>query len=139
MLLKDWNGEDEGLSAFLGAVLATLVTVPYIVFFIVNASIFKMTRKRKLAFKAGTDLTTFFLFISIERMTVEIWGHSFYWVLIFLFLSGCFFITIIMWKSELDLSLVKIVRMNWRLQFLILTIGYFSLIVYGVLKRIFEV
>jgi hypothetical protein len=127
------------LSTFLGALLATMVTIPYIVFFVVNTILFKMTRKRKMAFKAGTDLTTFFLFLSVERMTYEIWGHSYYWVLIFLFLGGCFAITVIIWKNKLELSFLKIVKMNWRLQFLILTIGYFSLLTYGVIKRILEV
>jgi hypothetical protein len=112
--------------------------VPYLVFFVVKKSIYKVTRKKRKAFKISTDVTTFFLFFSIERMTVEIWGQSYYWVLILLFISGCVMITVMIWKNDLDLSMGKIFRLNWRLQFLLLTFGYFSLMTYGIIERILE-
>jgi energy-converting hydrogenase Eha subunit A len=124
------------LSNVIGAVLATFITVPYIVFFIVHMSMYKMTRKKRKAFKTSTDVTTFFLFLAIERMTVEIWGNSYYWVLILLFIAGCLIFTLFIWKNDLDLSIGKIIRMNWRLQFLLLSIGYFSLLTFGIIDRI---
>jgi hypothetical protein len=127
------------LSYVLAAIWATFVTIPYIVFFLVKYSTYQLTKKRKKAFKIGTDITTFFLFLAIERMMAEIWGHSYYWILILLFLLGCVIFTIIIWKMELELSIRKIVRMNWRLQFLILSAGYFMLMTYGIIKRILEV
>ncbi|RZT23046.1 DUF3397 domain-containing protein [Fictibacillus sp. BK138] len=126
------------MSSVLGAVIATFITVPYLVFFIVKKSIHKVTKKKRKAFKVSTDITTFFLFLSVERMTVEIWGQSYYWVLILLFISGCVMFTLLIWKNDLDLSLGKIFRLNWRLQFLILTCGYFSLMTYGIIDRILE-
>lgn len=123
----------------LGAIIATLITVPYIVFFLVNKSIYTLTKKKRKAFKAGTDSTTLFLFLAIERMTVEIWGQSYYWILLLLFLSGCLLFTYVIWKNELDLSIGKILRLNWRLQFLVLSIGYFSLMTYGIVSRILDV
>ncbi|MFE1244611.1 DUF3397 domain-containing protein [Fictibacillus sp. NPDC058756] len=126
------------MSSVLGAVIATFITVPYLVFFVVKKSIYKVTRKKRKAFKISTDVTTFFLFFSIERMTVEIWGQSYYWVLILLFISGCVMITVMIWKNDLDLSMGKIFRLNWRLQFLLLTFGYFSLMTYGIIERILE-
>jgi Ca2+/Na+ antiporter len=127
------------LSSVLGAVIATLITVPYLVLFIVKMTIYKFTRKRRKALKASTDATTFFLFFAIERMTIEIWGQSYYWVLIILFIAGCVMFTLFIWKNDLDLSIRKIIRLNWRLQFLLLTIGYFSLMTYGIIVRILEV
>lgn len=126
------------MSNVIGAVLATFITVPYIVFFIVHKSMYKMTRKKRKAFKASTDVTTFFLFLAIERMTVEIWGNSYYWVLILLFIGGCLIFTLFIWKNDLDLSIGKIIRLNWRLQFLLLSIGYFSLLTFGIIDRIFS-
>jgi hypothetical protein len=122
----------------IGAFIATLITVPYIVYFLVNKSIYKLTKKKSKAIKAGTDSTTFFLFLAIERMTIEIWGQSYYWILLLLFLGGCILFTYVIWKKDLELSISKILRLNWRLQFLILSIGYFSLITYGVISRIFD-
>jgi Ca2+/Na+ antiporter len=127
------------LASVVGAIIATLITVPYIVFFLVNKSMLKLTKKRRKAFKAGVDCTTFFLFFAIERMTVEIWGQSYYWILLLLFLSGCLLFTYVIWKNELDLSIRKILRLNWRLQFLVLSIGYFSLMTYGVISRILDI
>jgi asparagine N-glycosylation enzyme membrane subunit Stt3 len=124
------------LSNVIGAVLATFITVPYIVFFIVHMSMYRMTRKKRKALKISTDVTTFFLFLAIERMTVEIWGNSYYWVLILLFIGGCLIFTLFIWKNDLDLSIGKIIRMNWRLQFLLLSIGYFSLLTFGIIDRI---
>lgn len=126
------------MSSVLGAVIATFITVPYLVYFLVHMSIYKLTRKKRKAHKISTDLTTFFLFLAIERMTVEIWGKSYYWVLILFFIAGCLMFTLFIWKNDLDLSLGKIIKLNWRLQFLLLTIGYFSLIAYGIINRIFE-
>lgn len=126
------------MSSVLGAVIATFITVPYLVFFVVKKSIYKVTRKKRKAFKISTDVTTFFLFLSIERMTVEIWDQSYYWVLILLFISGCVMITVMIWKNDLDLSMGKIFRLNWRLQFLLLTFSYFSLMTYGIIERILE-
>ncbi|MFG6497458.1 DUF3397 domain-containing protein [Fictibacillus sp. UD] len=125
--------------SILGAIIATLITVPYIVFVLVNKSIYKLTKKKSKAFKAGIDSTTFFLFFTIERMTVEIWGQSYYEILLLLFLSGCLLFTYVIWKYEVDLSIGKILRLNWRLQFLILTIGYFSLMSYGIVSRILDI
>jgi hypothetical protein len=122
----------------IGAFIAALITVPYIVYFLVNKSIYKLTKKKSKAIKAGTDSTTFFLFLAIERMTIEIWGQSYYWILLLLFLGGCILFTYVIWKKDLELSISKILRLNWRLQFLILSIGYFSLITYGVISRIFD-
>ncbi|MBY6036197.1 DUF3397 domain-containing protein [Fictibacillus nanhaiensis] len=127
------------MSSVLGAIIATLITVPYIVFFIVNKSVYKLTGKRKKAFKTGTDFTTFFLFIAIERMSVEIWGQSYYWVLILLFLTGCLLFTLFIWKNDIELSVGKILTLNWRLQFLILSFGYFLLMTYGIIDRILEI
>jgi asparagine N-glycosylation enzyme membrane subunit Stt3 len=124
------------LSNVIGAVLATFITVPYIVFFIVHMSMYRKTRKKRKALKISTDVTTFFLFLAIERMTVEIWGNSYYWVLILLFIAGCLIFTLFIWKNDLDLSIGKIIRMNWRLQFLLLSIGYFSLLTFGIIDRI---
>lgn len=126
------------MSSVLGAVIATFITVPYLVFFVVKKSIYKVTKKKRKAFKVSTDVTTFFLFLSIERMTVEIWGQSYYWVLILLFITGCVMFTLFIWKNDLDLSLGKIFRLNWRLQFLILTFGYITLMTYGIIERILE-
>jgi Protein of unknown function (DUF3397) len=127
------------LSSVLGAVIATFITVPYLVLFIVKKTIYKVTLKKRKALKAGTDATTFFLFLAIERMTFEIWGQSYYWVLIILFIAGCLIFTLFIWKNDLELSIGKIIRLNWRLQFLLLTIGYFSLMAYGIIVRILEV
>ncbi|MGM0803285.1 MAG: DUF3397 domain-containing protein [Bacillota bacterium] len=134
-----WMGEDERLASVLGAIIATLITVPYIVFFLVNKSMLKLTKKRKKAFKAGVDSTTLFLFFAIERMTIEIWGHSYYWILLLVFLFGCLLFTYVIWKNDLDLSIGKILRLNWRLQFLVLSIGYFSLMTYGIVLRILDI
>jgi hypothetical protein len=123
----------------LGAILATLVTIPYLVFFLARYCTYKITKKRKSALRAGFDLTTLFLFFAVERMMAEIWGQSYYWILILLFLAGCLIFTIIIWKMDLELSIRKIMRMNWRLQFLLLSAGYFSLMAYGMIKRIMEV
>ncbi|ANX12179.1 hypothetical protein ABE41_009180 [Fictibacillus arsenicus] len=126
------------MSSVFGAVLASFITVPFLVFFVVNMSIYKVTRKKRKAFKISTDVTTLFLFLSIERMTVEIWGQSYYWVLIILFISGCVLFTLLIWKNDLDMPLGKIFRLNWRLQFLLLTFGYFSLMAYGIIDRILK-
>ncbi|MBN3555117.1 DUF3397 domain-containing protein [Fictibacillus nanhaiensis] len=127
------------MTSVVGAIVATLITVPYIVFFLVNKSMLKVTKKRRKAFKAGVDSTTLFLFFAIERMTVEIWGHSYYWILILVFLFGCLFFTYVIWKNDLELSIGKILRLNWRLHFLVLSIGYFSLMTYGIISRILDI
>ncbi|MCM3717264.1 DUF3397 family protein [Fictibacillus phosphorivorans] len=105
------------MSSVIGSVMATCITGPYLVLFFVNKSIYQITKKK--AFKVSSDITTFFLFLSIERMTVVIWGQSYYWVLILLFVTGSVVFSLLSWKNDLHLALLKIFRLNWRLQFLI--------------------
>ncbi|WP_408010882.1 DUF3397 domain-containing protein [Pseudalkalibacillus sp. A8] len=123
---------------FLLGSLAALVTVPLLAWIIVYWLTRKITRHKKRSFLFATDVTTFFLIVSVMFALYTIWGNAFLWPIIIIILLMIIGITFIYWKQDKDIGLPKIIKTAWRLNFLLFSSGYLVLCVYGLIFRVID-
>ncbi|WP_257350564.1 DUF3397 domain-containing protein [Pseudalkalibacillus decolorationis] len=123
----------------LAGSLATLVTAPLLVWFIIYGSMKKLTHKKKKSFHFASDITTFFLIASVLSIAHTIWNHSLLWPIMVLLLLIFSCITWLYWKQDKDIELIKIIKTAWRFNFLLFFMCYLLLCAYGLITRIISV
>ncbi|MFC7372068.1 DUF3397 domain-containing protein [Fictibacillus iocasae] len=124
------------MATFAGGVLGIFAAAPFLLYMIVHAFMKRRTKKHRRPAVAARDATTFVLFLSVYRLNVEIFHKPFVWGMLLAFLIGCIGVSIVLWKMEKEITAWKLLKINWRLQFLILSAAYACLIVYGIIDRI---
>ncbi|MCF6137003.1 DUF3397 domain-containing protein [Pseudalkalibacillus berkeleyi] len=125
------------LGVLLGSI-ATFVTVPFLVWGVVYVVTRKISRKKKFSFMLATDVTTFFLIISVLVTMYTIWSRPFIWPVIILLLLIVIGITFLFWKQDKDVGISHIIKTSWRFNFLLFSSGYLFLCVYGLVQRTLE-
>ncbi|WP_261133893.1 DUF3397 domain-containing protein [Bacillus sp. Marseille-Q3570] len=121
---------------FLLGSLGILVTVPLLAWIMVYWITRKITRQQKRSFMVATDVTTFFLIISVMVILYTIWENTFLWPIVILILLIVISITVLYWKRDEDIGLSKIMKTAWRLNFLLFSSGYLVLCLYGLVIRV---
>ncbi len=124
---------------FLLGSLAALVTVPLLAWIMVYWITRKIIRHKKRSFLFATDVTTFFLILSVMFALYTIWGNAFLWPIIIIILILIISITFIYWKQNKDIRLSKIIKAAWRLNFLLFSSGYLVLCIYGLINRVLAI
>ncbi|MFC0188999.1 DUF3397 domain-containing protein [Fictibacillus aquaticus] len=124
------------MATFTGGVLGIFAAAPFLMYFLVYVSFKRQTRKLRKSAVIARDVTTFTLFFSVHRLTEVIFNEPFYWALALIFLSGCIGVSVVLWKLEKEITFGKLMKINWRLQFLLMSAAYAGLIVFGIYDRI---
>lgn len=126
------------IDVLLGS-LATFVTVPILAWIVVYWITKKLTRKKKRSFLLATDVTTFFLIVSVIVIMYTIWSLSFIWPIVILLLVVVISITFVFWKQDKDVGMYQIMKTSWRFNFLLFSTGYLLLCIYGLIDRVLEI
>jgi hypothetical protein len=126
------------IDVLLGS-LATFVTVPILAWIVVYWITKKLTRKKKQSFLLATDVTTFFLIVSVIVIMYTIWSISFIWPIVILLLVVVISITFVFWKQDKDVRMYQIMKTSWRFNFLLFSTGYLILCIYGLIDRVLEI
>jgi len=117
-------------------ILATSVTIPILVIFIVYWISCFVTKSRKKSLHLSVDFSTIFFIIAVHILITVIWGKSLLWIiLLFLILIATVFV-FLQWKFNNEIVFKKVWKGFWRFNFLFFSFSYFSLIIYGLLLRI---
>jgi hypothetical protein len=124
------------VATFAGGVLGIFAAAPFLLYFLVYTSFKLHTRKLRKSAVIARDVTTFALFFSVYRLTEVIFREPYYWALALIFLGGCIGVSIVLWKLEKEITLGKLMKINWRLQFLLLSAAYAGLVLFGIYDRI---
>jgi hypothetical protein len=124
------------VATLAGGVLGIIAAAPFLLYFLVYASFKRKTRKLRKSAVIARDVTTFALFFSVFRLTDVIFQKPLLWVLVLIFLCGCIGVSIVLWKLEKEITLSKLMKINWRLQFLLLSAAYAGLLLFGIYDRI---
>lgn len=124
------------MSNVLAWVLATMVTMPIIVFYLIYLITVKTTKDKKISLKLAVDLSGIFFIVAVYTIAFEIWSLSLFWLILIIILSVAIIFTFIHWKISEDIHLTKLLKGIWRFNFLLFFITYLLLSVYGLFVRI---
>jgi hypothetical protein len=120
----------------VSSVIATLITVPCLVYILIFIISKLLTKNHRRAVQTALDFSTFFFILSVHFLLLAIWGKSFLWA-IFIFIFTCAIIFVIInWKLKGEIVLSRCFKGFWRFCFLVFFIMYLILTIYGVIQRI---
>ncbi len=87
----------------------------------------------------ATDVTTFFLILSVLVIMYTIWSLSFVWPIVVVLLLVVIGITFVFWKQDKDVGIYQIIKTSWRFNFLLFSTGYLVLCLYGLIIRVIDI
>lgn len=99
------------------------VTWPWLVFLIIFIAI-KVMKRGKYAFGLAADVTTFFLLFSIPQLTKQFFDLNIgvlTWIIAVVFLM---MMTTIQWRTQQQLKFFGVLKLTWRILFLLYAIIY---------------
>ncbi|MDQ0482788.1 DUF3397 domain-containing protein [Guptibacillus hwajinpoensis] len=123
----------------LAWIVATAITLPLLAWYLVYIVTVKMTRKKKFSFRLAVDISTIFFILSVHFIIVELFGHSFLWVILLLMIGAAVGFTVLHWKTKEDIQIHKVIKGAWRFNFLLFSTSYIVLLLIGLVHRIITV
>jgi hypothetical protein len=126
------------VSTIVSSILALLITIPIIGYLLVFVIVKQATKNHRTAVRYGIDVTTMILLFAVHYMLLVIFNQSFFWmILIALLVIGIMFV-LLHWQVKKEIIISKVLKGYWRLNFLLLSIAYFVLLMYGLTVRVIE-
>ncbi|MHC0037270.1 DUF3397 domain-containing protein [Pseudoneobacillus sp. C159] len=116
--------------------LATFITVPMFVYFVLFIVSKVMTKHHRRSVQLAIDYSTIFFILAVHFLIVTIWERSFLWVIIIIMLFCAIIFAIINWKVKGEIIFTRVFKGFWRFCFLIFVIAYLSLLIYGIIHRV---
>ncbi|WNF35561.1 DUF3397 domain-containing protein [Bacillaceae bacterium IKA-2] len=124
------------MSSAVAWLLATLITLPLLAFYLMYIITVKTIKNKKIAIKRSVDLSTILFIVAVYFIAYEIWSISLFWFVLITIISVAIIFTIIHWKYSNDIHLSKLLKGIWRLNFILFFLVYIILSIYGLLLRI---
>ncbi|WP_335870511.1 DUF3397 domain-containing protein [Bacillus sp. 2205SS5-2] len=113
-----------------------LVTMPFLVYFFVFIIMKQSTKNHRKAVNVAIDTSTVFLFFSVHFIILTIWERSYIWLLVLMMLVMATLFVLMYWKVKKEIIFPKLFKGLWRVSFLLLSLAYVFLLLYGVVSRI---
>ena len=123
------------MDSVIAFVLAILITIPIVGWFLLYIVTVKITKKKAYSVKLASDLSAVIFILSVYFIMYEIWHESFLWLIAIIFLSVASVYTFIYWKISEDLHIGTLLRGIWRFNFLFFFVLYFALSIYGLVVK----
>ncbi|MDF2721669.1 MAG: hypothetical protein K0Q59_1344 [Paenibacillus sp.] len=118
-------------------IYAFSAAVPFLWFFILWIGLYLWHKDGKRATKLSMDITTLLLIGSVSMMVKDIFGSSFGFFLILLFfLIGYGLIGNFQYRMRGKMNHLRIIRLLWRLGFLLLSAAYLLFMLIGLIRSI---
>ncbi|OIJ09798.1 hypothetical protein BKP35_15035 [Anaerobacillus arseniciselenatis] len=124
------------MSNVFASILATFITLPIFAFYLIYIVNVKRTKNKKASLKLAVDGSTILFVFSVYYIALEIWGESYFWLIITTVLLVAIIFTVIHWKLQHDIQLGKLFKGILRFNFLLFFVAYFLLSIYGLFVRI---
>ncbi|QQZ08041.1 DUF3397 domain-containing protein [Heyndrickxia vini] len=126
------------MSTFISWMIAMLITIPFIGYFLSFVFIKQITKNHRKAVAISIDITTVILIISVHFFIKTIWGHSFLWLIVLVMLLLALLFAIIYRYLRDEIDYLRVFRGYWRLNFLIFFSLYIILLLYGLTSSVME-
>ncbi|WP_017753620.1 DUF3397 domain-containing protein [Calidifontibacillus oryziterrae] len=123
----------------LATFIATMVTMPILAIFVVYWLSYIVTKDKKRSFRLSVDLSTVFFIIAVHYLVIIIWGNSYLWVILLLLIMIGMLFVFLQWKYNEEIIFRKVWKGFWRFNFLLFSLGYLSLVIYGLVLRLKDI
>ncbi|WP_018921353.1 DUF3397 domain-containing protein [Salsuginibacillus kocurii] len=105
-------------------ILATLLTVPLLLFYFIYIISVKIHKQKKRALLHAADGSTIFFMGAVYVLVSAIWNYSLLWLFVLLLLVVASLFTWVHWKKYEEISLRHMLMGVWRFQFLLFFSAY---------------
>ncbi|WP_369404763.1 DUF3397 family protein [Piscibacillus salipiscarius] len=92
----------------------------------------KVTRQATRSTKFAADLSNLFFLIAVNAILFNLLNRSFIVYFLLLFMLGVIVVITMQWRKELEINIMRAVRVVWRAGFIILVITYTILLPIGI-------
>lgn len=120
----------------LAIFIATIVTIPILAIFIVYWIARFVTQNKKKSFHISVDISTLFFILAVHFLIIVIWGKSLLWIILLLLILIATVFVFLQWKINNEIIFKKVWKGFWRFNFLLFTLSYFSLVIFGLFQRL---
>lgn len=127
----------EWLKATLINIYAFLSITPFIPFLGAWFISYFVWKDKKKAIGLAMDITTFFLVGSVSVMLNEVFNITYgFWLILLFLLMGGGLIGNVQNKKYESVDFKRLIKVIWRIAFLLLTVMYILLLISGIIKHI---
>ncbi|MCM3768579.1 DUF3397 domain-containing protein [Neobacillus niacini] len=102
----------------------------FLAVFIIGKLVTKNTRR---SVHYALDYSAVFFIFSVHFLLKTIWGNSFFWLIILILILTAMVFVIVHWKVKQDINLKKVMKGFWRFNFLLFSLVYIGLTIYGLI------
>lgn len=123
----------------LSWLIATIVTVPILSVLLIYFISMKITKNKKKSFQRSLDYSTLFFIFSVYYLTYAIWDQSFLWVILLILILIAMLFVFLQWKVKQEIEFRRAFKGFWRFNFLLFSLSYFGLLIFGLFHRLTSV
>lgn len=123
------------MSTIFSYILALLFIMPFAGFLAVYFIGKLMTKNSRKSVHFAFDFSTVLFIFSVHFLLKTIWGNSFFWLIILVLIVTAMVFVIVHWKVKEEINLKKVMKGFWRFNFLLFSLVYIGLTLYGLIHR----
>lgn len=123
------------MTAFFSSAAGLFITIPFLFYILLFTIIKQITKNHRLALNSAINATTFVLIISVHLIILTIWDRSLLALIILVMLVLAIMFTFYHWKTKEEIHYRKVFIGFWRFNFLVFSLLYISLILFGIISR----
>jgi hypothetical protein len=123
------------LSTIFSNILALLFIMPFAGFLAVFFIGRFVTKNSRRSVHYALDFSTVLFIFSVHFLLKTIWENSFFWLIILVLIVTAMVFVIVHWKVKEEINLKKVLKGFWRFNFLLFSLVYIVLTLYGLIYR----
>lgn len=123
------------MSTIFSNILALLFIMPFAGFLAVFFIGRFVTKNSRRSVHYALDFSTVLFIFSVHFLLKTIWENSFFWLIILVLIVTAMVFVIVHWKVKEEINLKKVLKGFWRFNFLLFSLVYIVLTLYGLIYR----
>ncbi|WP_456271631.1 DUF3397 domain-containing protein [Bacillus sp. AK031] len=126
------------MSSIISNLVAIFTLLPFLGYFTTFILMKQITGKHKKAVNAAVNVTTFLLIVAVHFIVLAIWNKSYLWIIMLVMIVSTGLLSVIHWKIKEEVIFRSVIKGGWRLNFLLFSMAYIILMLYGTASRIVD-
>ncbi|WP_062105169.1 DUF3397 domain-containing protein [Bacillus niameyensis] len=126
------------MANFFSSLAAVFIIAPALFYILIFLVVKKTSGNQRKARGYAINLTTFILIFSVHYLILAIWSKSLIGLILLIMLSVGILFVLTYWKKRGEIIYPNVLVGYWRLTFLLFSVCYICLFIYGLCKSILE-
>ncbi|SFA75617.1 MULTISPECIES: DUF3397 domain-containing protein [unclassified Bacillus (in: firmicutes)] len=123
------------MGGVISNILATFISIPFLGYILLFVFFKTLTKNHRKSVQRAFDYSTLLFIIAVHFLIITIFGKSLLWFIILCMSFIGIVFAIIHWKTKGEVIFSLLFKGFWRFNFLLFFTAYFSLLIYGMIKR----